>query len=388
MGMKIFHTVLFVGILVFVGACVCVCDPPFSFSFIYCEDGVAVEYDGLDSKGTPLDAKHWDCKDSEPHANSQSAKSSWHFSFGPDVRTGPTPHSTPAASAPPPAGWPFLAQRILQLPFSILSSKRVQLPCNSSFPDVIHVNHFNAEVVRISTCPVQITATIPVASRPLQVAITPDGNTALVTSFDNAVSFIDLNTNKVTYTLQTDFNVNPSGLAITPDGTRAYITSFNQSNPVVQMIDLASKTVTATISVTTYPNSAFLTPDGSQLYVTFPFGNAVYVIDTLTNTIATTLSVPAPFGMAFNSTGTAAYIASQAGNGGGTVQVLDTTTFQLVQSYPVGISPNEVVIPYGDRYVIVTNQGDNTISIIDTSNSAIQTLTTPSTNLEGITVLQ
>src|SRR5262249_53485745 len=157
-----------------------------------------------------------------------------------------------------------------------------------------------------------------------QIEITPDGTTALVTSYDNAVSFIDLKTNKVTFVLKTPFNVNPSGIAIAPDGLHAYITSFNPDNPVVQQIDLTTREVTATIAVTAYPQAAFLTPDGSQLYVTFPFSNAIYIIDTLTNTVALTLAVPAPFGIAFNSTGTLAYIASAAGDGGGKLQVLDT----------------------------------------------------------------
>ena len=64
--------------------------------------------------------------------------------------------------------------------------------CQSSFPDVFATNQLNAVVTRITTCPFAVKAVIPVVDAPLQVAITPDGSTALVTSFNNAVNFIDL----------------------------------------------------------------------------------------------------------------------------------------------------------------------------------------------------
>ena len=44
-------------------------------------------------------------------------------------------------------------------------------------------------------------------------------------------------------------------------------------------------------------------PDDSQLFVTFPYGNSVSIIDTLTNTVAFGFSVSAPRGIAFNSKG-------------------------------------------------------------------------------------
>ena len=67
--------------------------------------------------------------------------------------------------------------------------------CQSSFPDVFQTNQLNAALTRITTCPFAIKAVIPVVDAPLQVAITPDGSTALVTSFNSSnavVLVIDL----------------------------------------------------------------------------------------------------------------------------------------------------------------------------------------------------
>ena len=282
----------------------------------------------------------------------------------------------------------YLRKYVLNLPFEPLGPQISNVgSCDPSQPDVLQVSQLTAKVVRMSTCPLKEITAIPTVTNPLQVEITPDGQTALVTSFDNAVNFIDLNSNRVTYTLKTDASVHPDGIAITPDGTRAYITSFSPSNPVVEVIDLASKNITATIPVTSYPQGAFMTPDGSQVYITFPLGGAVYIIDTMTNTVATTLGIASPYGVAFNSTGTRAYITSGSGSPG-TVQVVDTTAFKVMGSYTVGTGPVDVAVLYGDRFVVVINNTDGSTSLIDISTGKVTTSNIPGGSPVGLAVVR
>jgi len=240
------------------------------------------------------------------------------------------------------------------------------------------VNHDNSSVNRLSTCPFALKKTIPVVSRPLQIAITPDGTTALVTSFDNAVNFIDLASNTVTFTLQTSFDVFPNGIAITPDGAHAYITNFTTGNPSILEIDLTTRQVIATIAVATaYPQSAFISPDGSQLFVTYPYGNKVTIFDTMTNTEAFSLSISAPRGLAFNSKGTKAYISSadnpDLSSLPGIVQEFNTNTFQVTNTYHVGVGPVDVEVLYGDQFVVVNNYEGKSYSVIDTIAGTVQT---------------
>src|SRR5579863_8799370 len=221
--MKTVHTLLFIGILVFVGACNCVCtyDNPFGFAWVECEDGQAVEYFSYPFPATavPLSSSDWYCPpdpNSPPRPNSQAAFDS--VAFGDDARM-PTGHSHAGTKLPPRAtsvSYPYLAHPILALPFTVLLNSPIQQPCDPTSPDVFQVNYQYSQVNRISTCPIQVKAGIPVASAPLQIAITPDGTTAVVTSFNNAVNFIDLKSNKVAYTLLTDQDINPSGVAISP----------------------------------------------------------------------------------------------------------------------------------------------------------------------------
>lgn len=272
----------------------------------------------------------------------------------------------------------YLPALLLDLPFPALraGTEATDLNCDPSQPDVLQVNHDRSTVNRISTCPFRAVATIPVASRPLQIAITPDGTTALVTSFDNVVNFINLGSNQVTFSLRTG-NINPDGIVITPDGAFAYITNFVPgSDASIAKIDLTSRSIVQMLPARSgYPQNVFLSPDGEQLYVTYPFGNLVQIIDTLTNSETTALSVPSPRGIGFNSKGTKAYIASASSTDGasGTVEVLNTNTFQVETMYKVGLGPNDVAVLYGDQFVVTSNYEGKSISKIDTVGGNVQT---------------
>lgn len=393
--MRILNALIFVVILLFVAACdLYDCDPnDHGGSWMTCMQlsndpsgkarytPVTLFLDYATStvhslNGGTIPSQAFDCTpfDLKKQGQGQGSQTVYRPKDHTPIESGPryTPH--PATSERQTGVYP--APPLLALPFAPLRAQ-TQFPvpssdCAPTSADVLLVNQTNNTVTRLGTCPFAIKTIIPVASRPLEVDLMPDAQTALVTSYDNAVNFIDLTSNKVAFTLTTDSSVNPSGIAITPDGTRAYITSFNSMNPAVLAIDLASRSIVATIPVTTYPQSLFMTPDGSELYVTFPLQDAVYVIDTLSNSLVTTISIPAPYGIDFSPTGTKAYITSASGSPAKVV-VLDTTTYTVLKSYPVGASPIAVAVMYGGRFVIVNNVGSNSVSVIDTLTDTVKT---------------
>jgi DNA-binding beta-propeller fold protein YncE len=265
----------------------------------------------------------------------------------------------------------YVPQQLRVLPFVPNVPPPATPSCDSTFPDVFQTDHAEALVTRFSTCPFALKVAIPVVTRPLQVAVTPDGSTALVTSFDNAVNFIDLGTNKVTYTLMTDASINPHGLAISPDGTRAYISSFN-TNGVIAVIDLGTRAIIATLPTISYAQGLTLTPDGSQVWVTSPLAASVDIFDTLTNTRVTGLNISETSDVAFNSTGTRAYITTSS-TIPGSVVAIDTSTYQTIKSYPVGLGPTDIKMSYADQFLVVNNNSDGSISVIDLLKDAVVT---------------
>src|SRR5262249_56186745 len=74
----------------------------------------------------------------------------------------------------------------------------------------------------------RVTATIPVGSGPLGVAVTPDGSGVYVTNFqDNTVSVIATASNTVTATIP--LGNNPFGVAVTPGGRTGYAANQAQA---------------------------------------------------------------------------------------------------------------------------------------------------------------
>jgi YVTN family beta-propeller protein len=294
---------------------------------------------------------------------------------------GPIPKSTQPLSARSNARdqQPQAATSVLlpyvQLPFPPVYQTGSLPPaqfCDPSSPNsVFVVNHDINTVVRMGACSGMVMAKIPVGSRPLKIALTPDGALALVTMYDGGVAYIDTSTNQVVFTLQTPADVHPSGIDITPDGTQAYITNYFDTGSSVLVIDIAQRKILNSIPVPTFPQSVYFTPDGLLAWVTLPFNNAIYVLDTLSQTVSRTLSITSPYGLAFNSTGTRVYVANTSSN---TVQVIDTATYRIIGSYAVGTAPVDVLVTSDDGFLFVTNNGGGSVSVIDLANGDIQTV--------------
>jgi DNA-binding beta-propeller fold protein YncE len=340
--------------------------------WVICSDHLPALTNGRDVRysGPYFDASQYNCPDT-------SNSPIWIGSGKPIYGTTPVHSSAVKPRAVTSGLASFLPVPLLDLPFPAQRSgtENTSLSCDPSQPDVLTVNHDNSSVNRTSTCPFAHVATIHTVSRPLQIAITPDGKTALVTSYDNAINFIDLTSNTVTATMSTP-GIYPNGIAITSDGKTAYVASFFPSASVVK-IDIASRAIVATLSTPSFAQNAVLSPDDSQLFVTFPYNNLVWMIDTLTFNEAMQFSISAPRGIAFNSKGTKAYIASTDNPDNslspGKVFELNTNTFQIDNTYQVGVGPNDVAVLYFDQFVVVNNYEGQSISKIDTVTGAVKT---------------
>jgi DNA-binding beta-propeller fold protein YncE len=347
----------------------CIGNKPALMSYV--GDSVTIVSSDPSPSFNPAD---WDCS----HPNSPTYRKSSTPAYPAGTPSGPggvgvnAPQSRRPAATGSTSGAAYNPQQVRDLPF-LPPMVFPATPCDSSYPDILQTIHTNAQVTRIHTCPFQIVARISVQSRPLQIEITPDGTTALVTSFDNAINFIDLSTNRVTFTLYTDFQYNPNGIAISSDGSRFYVTSFNDNAPAVLVYDMATRKLITTMSTAfQYPSGAILTPDGSQLWVTSPLSASVDIFDTLSNTRVATLNIAATTDIAFNSIGTRAYITSAA-TSLGKVVVIDTKTLQTVTTYTTGAGSSDIQMSFGDQWLVVNNSLDASISVIDLNQNKVKT---------------
>jgi YVTN family beta-propeller protein len=289
-----------------------------------------------------------------------------------------------AGRATPPSGSAFTYMLPYRnLPWGPLLAEApnpVPWTCNSAInPTMFRVYHVDNVVTRYNLCTAAILATIPVPKLPLQVRVTPDGSWALVTSYSGAVSFINTGTNTVAASIQmpNDPNFAPDGVAISPDGSYALVTNYLQPPfSYLAVVNIATMQITKKIPLDIeYPESVFINPDGTLAWVTYPFDNVYEVVDILTGTLVKQFRLTEPFSIAFNPTGTRAFVSS----GGGSVQVLDTSTYNLVQNVPAGPGATDLQMTPDGAFLFVNNSQAMSVTVIDT-----QSLTSTTTNVGGM----
>jgi YVTN family beta-propeller protein len=85
------------------------------------------------------------------------------------------------------------------------------------------------------------------------------------------------------------------------------------------------------------------------------------VIDTATKTVIATVTVGgSPIGVAFNPDRATAYVTNEVG----TVSVIKTATNAVIATVTVGDAPIEVAVSLDGNRAYVTNFNDNTVSVI------------------------
>jgi len=251
----------------------------------------------------------------------------------------------------------------------------------------------------------RVIATVGVGDSPAGIAITPDGRFAYVANDNNdgimggdTVSVIDLATNAVVATIVIpDFGSNldqPYTVTINAAGTKAYITNSNVNS--ITIIDIATNTISGTITGFDGPSGMVITPDGNTAYVNnyggalgvgSGNGTTVRVVDLTTNTIT---GIPitvglAPAALAITPNGKFVYVANYVdGNPGtGTVSIIQTSDNTVVGTIPGFSGPFNIVISADGTRAYVTNFGSNnfspvgtTVSVIDlTTNQVIDSIT-------------
>lgn len=244
----------------------------------------------------------------------------------------------------------------------------------------------------VDTASNSVITRIAAGSGPEAIAITPDGKSAYVTTITcsapscpnnpppmASVEVIDTTSNSVTTTInigalptvQKPGALLAGSIAISPDGTRAYVAN-GQGNQI-WAIDTASNQVVATIPTTELGFvGVSISPDGSRLYAA-SIGNpsVVEVIDTKTNTVATTIALPdsdVPTRIAVTPDGSHAYITAETGH----VWIIDTAT-NAVRT--IGINDGQPLLdvaftPDGTR-AYVTCGNNNTIYVLNTASSQL-----------------
>ncbi|MGH9206790.1 MAG: choice-of-anchor tandem repeat GloVer-containing protein, partial [Acidimicrobiales bacterium] len=194
----------------------------------------------------------------------------------------------------------------------------------------------------------------------------------------NTVSVLDPATNTVTATVTV--GVKPEGVAVAPDGQHAYVTNAGSNN--VSVIDTSTNTVAATVPVGVAPKGVAINPTGLHAYVTNSSGGTVSVIKISTNTVVATVAVGSnPFGVAVIPDGTHVYVTN---SGSSNVSVIAGRA--VVATVTVGLKPKGLAITPDGKHVYVANAGSNNVSVIRTATNKMVATVTVGLKPQGVAV--
>jgi len=199
----------------------------------------------------------------------------------------------------------------------------------------------------------------PVAPRAYAGAVHREGDT-----YTSQIVVVDTTTDTVIDAVSLDLAAFMPGVAVTPDGTTVYATYYYEaeSGPRgVAVLDTATNTIVTTLDIPAY--GVAVSPVAPLAYVTGGItGYQVSVIDTTTNTVTGTFATGyTPVGVAFSPDGATAYITYLDDT---FVSVVDTATNTITGTIAIGPASYAVVVTPNGATIYVTMFQDSTVRVI------------------------
>lgn len=213
----------------------------------------------------------------------------------------------------------------------------------------------------------RVVTTLEVAGTPRQVLVSDAAGTMAVSfAGQSALQLVDLA--EPAKALRLDLTLIPEVMVASPDGY--LVAAADSTRGSIAVVSLHQRKLLFELSGFKDPRNLTFSSDGSQLYVTDRRAQELALVDLVQQSVLQRMPL-AQQGMP--DAGASALTRTPDGRHGfvslahgAAVLVVDLNTFKPVKRLPVGRSPSR---PYGTadgRLMLVPNDGDRTVSIIDT----------------------
>ncbi len=209
----------------------------------------------------------------------------------------------------------------------------------------------------------------PAAGRmPHEIAISPDGRQAAVVAYgEAAIDIFDLATRARARRIDLSPNQAPHGLLWLPDGRLVATTERSRSLTIVDTRRQDAVSAVATDQEGTHMVAA--APDRSRAYTANIAAGTVTVIDLIRGTKLRDIAVGGrPEGIALVRGGRELWVGDLEG---GRVQSLDTASFTRLAEVKTGPVPIRVLTSPDDRWVVTSNFGAGTLTVIDAATRKV-----------------
>jgi len=218
---------------------------------------------------------------------------------------------------------------------------------------------------------------------PHMVMMSPDGRYVVTGGQRSSIAYI-IDARTLQLVKKIPVGLFPEHLAFSPDGRFYY--QGNPEGDSISVIDMQSLSVIKTIEGLVEPLNITFTPDGTKAYVGNYGAHWVGVIDVTRHELIKKIQVapvPAISALApnkylkeikgiFNATPSPDGRYLYAADGDlGVVGVIDTREDKVIKVIRVGQDPWRVYMSHDGKYGVSINNGDNTVSFIDTATNTV-----------------
>ena len=213
-------------------------------------------------------------------------------------------------------------------------------------------------------------ARIPVGEGPHEVAVSANGEIAVVTNYGNAtpgssLTLIDVPARRVTKTIDLAPHRRPHGVAWLSDGSHVVVTS--EESKSLLCVDVMSGTIDCTIETG---------QDVSHMVAVDPVRNRAYVANMGSGTMSAVdlhgqritghvRTGKGAEGIAMTPDGREIWVTNRAAD---TVSVVDSDTLQVTHSLRSATFPIRAEVTPSGAHVLVTNAVSGTLSVFDTQD--------------------
>ncbi|MCD6019081.1 MAG: hypothetical protein K0S53_2202 [Bacteroidetes bacterium] len=189
------------------------------------------------------------------------------------------------------------------------------------------------------------------------------------------------------WTLQNTINVGklPSEVTFSDDGSKAYVA--NSKDGTVSVINPVTKTVVQTINTGIDPVGAWPASNG-KMYADNEGSQTVSEIDVLTNTVTATINLGfTPGYVAYNAANSELWV-SDATNGRVVYYTLVSGIWTPQGNIITGANAHAIAFSTDNSKAYITNQGANTVSVINVSTHSVTTTVNVGSKPNGIILTQ
>jgi len=238
-------------------------------------------------------------------------------------------------------------------------------------------NRSSSDVAVIDHATQSLVARVEVGKVPHQVAVSDRlGKLIASNTADNTISIVDLATLRAEATLTLDHE--PEHMELSPNGLALAVGNIGAGT--VSLISLEENREVARVDGLFEPHNLTFSPDGSLLYVANLGAEHVSVVDVAAGRVVNEIPVAEPTALAATGGTTSEYqgiinvtrtpdgrLGFAAHGEGNVMAVIDLRSQEKIKSLELGELPWRAYSTADGRFMLVPNNGDATVSVIDTS---------------------